>query len=814
MKDSSIAAVFNDTRTGRLVVCLKNDRTAVGSLGVWVGDNPFDFVMPITLCQVILLVLLSKGLHYILRPIHTPKFICSIIAGVLLGPTCLGNINELMLGAMFPQKQSLVLNTLAKIGTIYCVFLTTLKMDVTTTLKAAKRCWQFGVFPFFASFFVTATLLSSYSPNGADIHRKQLSLYNFPNVFTLSSFAVISESLLELNLMATELGQIALSSAMISELLQWITMELQFNTNLSIDFFLVFLTGACGFGVLCLLIVKPLVNIVVERTLPGKPMKEAYAVLILLGPLVMAAISDSFGIFFVMGPLLYGFVLPNGPPVATTIIERSELIVSEFFMPFFFLFVGKRTKLTGIHGHWKVALTVQAILFLGCVVKVIACAIISPTYKIKPKHGVVLGLILNVKGIVELIFYSRMNKLGVIDTEVYSVAVMYVVMITSLCIPLIKTLYRHRRVCITPSIQEGRVRTIQNFNGNTEFNIVPCVHTDQHVRSMIALIEACNPTTESPIKVYAVHLIELFGKSTPFLLPMTRSNRKTFSVNYPNTTHILRAYENYTNNSSGPVNVRPYINVAPYRNMHEAVCNLAEDNSVHLLLIPFHLNDQSLASHVAISMRELNANFVANSWGTLGILVDRFSVLSGSSSNLSFHVGVFFIGGKDDREALALGIRMLERANTRVTLFRFVFPTKGDSRFGIYGFVGNEEDTLERTLDESLIDEFTAKNDYSSDVIKVVYHPVVVEDCIQVLEAIRGMESDYDLVMVGKRHSMGDFREEEMSTFMDNSDQLGIVGDMLASSEFCHGKAPVLVMQCGERRVKQLEKLRHGHVSL
>jgi len=387
--------------------------------------------------------------------------------------------------------------------------------------------------------------------------------------------------------------------------------------------------------------------------------------------------------------------------------------------------------------------------------------------------------------------------------------VLYVVLVTVLCVPSIKFLYRHCRVCITPTVQDGRVRTIQNLKPNTDFNIVSCVHTDQHVHSMIALTEACNPTRESPIYVYVIHLIELSGKSTPILLPMNKNNRKSVSVNYPNTNRIFRAYENYSDNSSGPVNVLSYVNVAPYKSMHEAVCNLAEDNSVHLLVIPFHQNDQSVGTHLTSTFRVLNANFAANSKGTLGILVDRFSALSRSISKFYFHVGIFFIGGKDDREALALGIRMLERGNTRVTLFRFALPGKGDSGFLIFGGVENEEDRLESTLDESLIDEFLAKNDHSIDVVNVVYHEIVVEDCIKVLEAIREMqnENEYDLVMVGKRHSMGDFREEEMSNFMDNSDQLGILGDMLASNEFCEGKTPVLVMQCGEKRVKKVQKL-------
>lgn len=145
---------------------------------------------------------------------------------------------------------------------------------------------------------------------------------------------------------------------------------------------------------------------------------------------------------------------------------------------------------------------------------------------------------------------------------------MSVVVMTSICIPLIKSLYRHRRVCKTQTIQEGCVKTIQNITENTPFNIVSCVHTDEHVHNMIALIEACNPTTQSPLYVYVVHLIELVGKSTPILLPMNKNNRKSLSVDYPNTNHILRAFENYSNNSSGPLTVHSYVNVAPYRSMH------------------------------------------------------------------------------------------------------------------------------------------------------------------------------------------------------------------------------------------------------
>lgn len=62
----------------------------------------------------------------------------------------------------------------------------------------------------------------------------------------------------------------------------------------------------------------------------------------------------------------------------------------------------------------------------------------------------------------------------------------------------------------------------------------------------------------------------------------------------------------------------------------------------------------------------------------------------------------------------------------------------------------------------------------------MVCHEIVVEDCIEMLEAIRGLENeDYDLVMVGKRHNIGDLTNEEMSNFMDNANQWGIFGENL-----------------------------------
>lgn len=388
--------------------------------------------------------------------------------------------------------------------------------------------------------------------------------------------------------------------------------------------------------------------------------------------------------------------------------------------------------------------------------------------------------------------------LQMLDIQSFSYLVLGVVLMTAIVSPLIKLVYLHRPrgVHESSNIHQGQTRTIQNTPRNTEFRIISCVHNEGNVRGMIAFLEACNPVLESPICAFVIHLVELIGQCQPILLPINyKQNKKIMTVSYPNTNHIMRAFENYSNNSSGPITVLPYVNVAPYKHMHDAVCTLARDKLVPFLIIPFHENDRiDLDGHVAKSIQKLNTSFQARAPCTVGIVVDRHSRLGANDSKLIFHVGIFFVGGQDDREALALGIRMSERESSRVSLFRFVVMNKKVGESKIQSKEEEEEEEVEKMLDESLVDEFKSMKFGSGNVS---WYEIMVADGVQILDTIRGLEGNYDLVMVGRRHNISALNDEEMANFLENTEILGILGDMLTSTEFCIGMVPVLVTQCG-----------------
>jgi hypothetical protein len=52
---------------------------AATSHGAFQGDNPLDFSLPLAILQICLVVVVTRGLAYVLRPLRQPRVIAEII---------------------------------------------------------------------------------------------------------------------------------------------------------------------------------------------------------------------------------------------------------------------------------------------------------------------------------------------------------------------------------------------------------------------------------------------------------------------------------------------------------------------------------------------------------------------------------------------------------------------------------------------------------------------------------------------------------------------------------------------------------------
>lgn len=360
-----------------------------------------------------------------------------------------------------------------------------------------------------------------------------------------------------------------------------------------------------------------------------------------------------------------------------------------------------------------------------------------------------------------------------IDRKAYTMTVSSQVAIAAVVTPLIDLFYNpHKR--LSGSTRKLR-RSMQTHPSNVESRIICCIHNEDNVPGIISLLEASNPTVASPICAYAVHLNELASRATPFILPYNKQMRRTKSKR---SYHIIRAFENYSTNSNHLEKVKPYMGIALYKTMHEYICRLAQEEGVPLIVLPFRGSQETSNVLKVIALRNLAEKMRAYTPCTVGPLVDTGKQHCASkSTTFSCRVGVIFIGGTDVREALALAICMVGRPNVSAMVVRIIFQD-----------VGKDIDEItEMKLNGGLIKLFRAK-------VGATYHEVVVEDSEQAVSEIQGLKNKFDLVMVGQKRRAGSVFSEETMLNWSESPELGVIDDLVASSDFRGETTSALVM--------------------
>ncbi|KAF6161176.1 hypothetical protein GIB67_007817 [Kingdonia uniflora] len=737
------------------------------SRGIWLGDDPLKYSLPILMLQMSLISLVTSALIIILKPRGIPSVVSQIVGGIILGPSIIGR-DEGFANKVFPFHGMQVLETFSLFGLMLFLFLIGVKLDINMILKSGKRATFIGVagfiFPYALGWFVSSFLVK-YLTIDPDISRV---LYAIASVQSRSTFAVISCFLSELKILNSELGRLALSSSVISDIFALIikmskhvfdmvkghTYKNSIGYTVSVTILVTFVV----------FVTRPVAIWINRQTPEGQPVKESYISSIITAVLTLGFISQVMGQTYYLIPLLMGVVIPDGPPLGAALEERLESCISGIFLPIFFTVCGLKTNLFTIGGELKNVWIIESIVLICFLAKIIATILPSLHCKMPLRDALSLALIMNSKGIIELAIYSEMLGNNFMNGEAFSILLVTVVIITSVISPIVKKLYDPSRRYMT-----YKRRTIKHHSRQTTLGILTCIHCRDNVPRIIKLLEASNPSNENPVYVCVLQLVKLVGRTSPLLVDHRRQNKYTTKP----TRALINTFRYWEHNNIGSAFVNVFTSICPFETIDEDVCALSLDKRISLIVIPFHkqwLATGTVTSSMAI--RNFNSRVLDKAPCSVGILVDHHNLKSSKFSikNKLYSIAVFFFGGDDDQEALAYAERMASRATTRLTVIRF--SSEADNPY-----------------DEEALNEFkfnTLDND------RVTYRVEHVTDGSEIVAMIRSMEIAYDLVLVGRRHTKSPITHglTEWSEFPE----LGIFGDILATPDF-EGVASVLVVQ-------------------
>lgn len=357
------------------------------------------------------------------------------------------------------------------------------------------------------------------------------------------------------------------------------------------------------------------------------------------------------------------------------------------------------------------------------------------------------------------------------DKETFSMATLSVWFIaggTQLCA---KTLYDYSRV-----YTGYQKRDIQHVSPNSEIRVLTCAHMADDVFAVKKMLEPALLNKDSPIALYALSLVELVGRAHPLLIDH-QLGQKTAMIG-SSSRKIIELFQSFGQQYYGLVSVQVYTAMSLPRFMHHDICSLAFDKLVSFIILPFHRkwNHQGKMVQDSSIVRVMNCNVFDMAPCSVGILVDRHKIRHQSGE--AHNVAVVFIGGADDREALAYGKRVARSAGVNLTIIRFV-PMEPYN-----------ENQWDAVLDAEILKETRLQGSHQDNIL---YREEGVRDGAETALHIHAMEDAFDLIVIGRRH-----REEAPQLLGLNEwndlPELGPIGDMLASSEI-NKPVSVLVVQ-------------------
>ncbi|CAA7027733.1 unnamed protein product [Microthlaspi erraticum] len=777
------------------------------SNGVWPSQKLPDpivnvdfWLSPFPHLQMIFIVI-SFIWQFLLALLPSTSRHDSFHTGVLLSKTFLRENTAARRFFSTEDYKEIVFSLISALSYMMFWFLMGVKMDMGLIRTTGKKAITIGISSVLLSTMVCSVIffgnLKDVGKNNSAATLNSLESIVVYSIQCLSSFPVVGNLLFELRLQNSELGRLAISSAVISDFSTSVLASVLIfmkelkdeQTRLGSVFVGDVIAGDRPFqraGIVVLFVCaaiyvfRPLMFYIIKQTPSGHPVKPVYlsAIIVLVSGSAMLANWCKQSIF--MGPFILGLAVPHGPPLGSAIIEKFESAIFGTFLPFFVASSITELDVWSLLG-WKDLNGVIFIMVTSFVVKFILTTLPALYYGMPMEDSFAISLIMSSKGIFELGAYALAFQRGSVRPETFTVACLYIMLNSAIIPPILRYLYDPSRM-----YAGYEKRNMQHLKPNSELRILSCIYRTDDLSPMINLLEATCPSKESHIAAYVLHLMELVGRAHPVFISHKLQTLRTEGTCYSN--NVVLSFEKFGKDFFGSVSVSTYTALSMPDTMHGDICMLALNNTTSLIILPFHQTWSEDGSSIVSDsnmIKNLNKSVLKVSPCSVGIFIyrsrnGRKNISEAVLSSSSYEVCMIFLGGKDDREAVTLAARMARDPRINVTVVRMI-----------------TEDEKEREISEwdKMLDDDLLRGLKSNKLAEIFYTEKSVKDATETSGVLNSLASKFDLFIVGRgngRKSVFTDGLEEWSEF----NELGVIGDLLISQDIkCQGSVLVIQQQ-------------------
>jgi Kef-type K+ transport system membrane component KefB len=369
------------------------------------------------------------------QKLHQPAVLGELVAGVLLGPTVLGNLAPDFSAFVFPKEgpSAIALNAISTLAITLFLMVAGIEVDLSTIWRQGKVGLKTGITSIAIPFCIGIVLAWRF-PEMMGRHfdtTPMIFALFFATALSISALPVIAKTLMDMQLYRSDLGMIIVSAAIFNDLIGWIVFAVILgmigNVNghsnhigLTITLTLFFAGAMLTLGRWLIHKIIPILQAYTQW--PGGVLGFALT-LTMLG----AAFTEWIGVHAIFGAFLVGVAIGDSSHLRERTRVTIEHFVSFIFAPLFFATIGLKVDFLA-HFDFRLIMTV---LIVSCVCKLIGGYGGARWGGLPSREAWVVGFAMNSRGAMEIILGILALEAGIISERLF-VALVIMAMITSM----------------------------------------------------------------------------------------------------------------------------------------------------------------------------------------------------------------------------------------------------------------------------------------------------------------------------------------------------------------------------------------------
>jgi Kef-type K+ transport system membrane component KefB len=457
--------------------------------------------LAILLLQILTIIITAKIFGFLCKKIGQPSVIGEIIAGIVLGPSFIGMYFPEFSGFLFPKQSLGNLQFLSQIGLILFMFIVGMELDLNILKKKAHEAVVIShasiIFPFALGIGLAYFIYQGFAP--AEIKFLPFSLFIGISM-SITAFPVLARIVQERNLTKTKLGALAITCAAADDITAWCILAavIAIVKAGSVVSAVYTILMALAYVFLMLKLVQPFLkrmgDIYSNKEGLSKPVVGVFFIILVAS----AYTTEVIGIHALFGAFMAGVIMPANTNFRNIFIEKIEDVSTLLLLPLFFVFTGLRTQI-GLLNEPHLWQLCGVIILLAVTGKFVGSALAAKFVGQSWRESLIVGALMNTRGLMELVVLNIGYDLGVLTPEVFAMMVIMALVTTFMTGPALDLINRFLPEKDTGSIPE----TIEKSG---KYNILVSFGSPLRGRSLIRLANSFIKKAPQNATVTALHL--------------------------------------------------------------------------------------------------------------------------------------------------------------------------------------------------------------------------------------------------------------------------------------------------------------------